>query len=74
MKDYKTITVEDIVKYINKNSKLFPKGMKTPIFSGDFECNYTHGKHIVQHMNKDEHIKENVICLGYEMHENVYPW
>lgn len=74
MEDYGTITVEDIITYVKANKKLFPKGLKTPVYSGDFECNYTHGKHAIQHMEKDERIPEAVVCLGYEMHENVYPW
>jgi hypothetical protein len=25
-------------------------------------------------MTKDDTIKENVICLSYEMHETIYKW
>lgn len=69
---YKLITVEDIISFIGKHKDLFPNGLKTPIYSGDFECNYTHGKHLIQHMTKDDTIKENAICLSYEMHETIY--
>lgn len=70
--NYKLITVEDIISFIGKHKDLFPKGLDTPIYSGDFECNYTHGKHLIQHMTKDGTIKENAICLSYEMHEDIY--
>ena len=72
MDDYKVITVEDIISFVKSNKKLFPKGLKTPIYSGDFECNYTHGQHSIQFMKKDNVVPENVVCLGYEMHESVY--
>ena len=72
--DYKAITVDDIVKFVLKDPVRFPKGLKTPVVSGDFECNYTHGKHEIQFMMPDDTIKENTVCLGYEMHENIYEW
>ena len=46
MKDYKRITVQDIIDYIKSEPEKFPDGMKTVIVSGDFECNYTHEKHV----------------------------
>ena len=72
MKDYKRITVQDIIDYIKSEPEKFPDGMKTVIVSGDFECNYTHEKHEIQDMvgctlNKKKF--PNAICLGYEMHE-----
>lgn len=70
--DYKAITVADIVDFVLKNPAKFPKGLQTPVISGDFECNYTHGKHEIQVVEPDIIIKENSVCLGYEMHENIY--
>ena len=74
MCDYKVLTVKDIVDFVRSNKKRFPKGLHTPVVSGDFECNNTHGKHEIQYMEPDGVIKENSVCLGYEMHENIYEW
>jgi len=62
MDDYTTITVEDIVATVKANPQQFPDGMKTIVLSGDFEGNYTHRLHELQHCGR-------AICLGYEMHE-----
>lgn len=64
---YKTITIQDIVDAVKRDPKLFPDGMNTKVFSGDFEGNYTHHLHIICH---DKHGSEDVIFLGYEMHED----
>lgn len=70
--NYKKLTVQDIIDYVNQNPESFPKGLDTPVYSGDFECNYTHAKHKLQTIEQDEVVNENSVCLGYEMHENVY--
>ena len=72
--DYGKLTVRDIVNFVKGDKKLFPKGLDTPIYSGDFEGNYTHGKHELQYIKPDENVPETSVCLGYEMHENIYEW
>jgi hypothetical protein len=67
MNNYKTITVREIVDYINANPDIFKNGLDTKIYTGDFEGNYTHIMHSVE---RDSHKSENVIFLGYEMHED----
>ena len=64
MANYGAITVQDVVDMIKDNPKLFPNGMKTEIWSGDFEGNYTHIKHELMFEN-------GKIFIGYEMHENM---
>ena len=65
--DYGLKTIRQIVDYINSHKDKFPKGLDTPIVTGDFECNYTHANHEIQSYNcKFGH----VVCLGYEMYEN----
>ena len=70
--DYGKITVRDIVNFVMGDTKTFPKGIDTPVMTGDLECNYTHGRHEIQFMKKDGVLTENAVCLGYEMHENIY--
>lgn len=67
MSAYKTITVQELVDYINNNPKLFKDGMNTQIFTGDFEGNYTHINHEVM---TDTYENKAVLFLGYEMHED----
>lgn len=67
-KTYKTMTVQELVDFVMNNPEVFKKGMKTKIFSGDFECNNTHIFHEFQHLH---HNCENVVVLGYEKHENM---
>ena len=61
---YGTITVQDLIDMIKSNPKLFPNGMNTEVWSGDFEGNYTHIKHEL--MSDD-----GKLFIGYEMHENM---
>jgi hypothetical protein len=63
-KNYKTITVRDLVNAVSKDKKNFPKGLDTPINSGDFEGNYWHKLHEIM-TDSNNHS----IFLGYEMHE-----
>ena len=70
MSNYKNITVKDIIDFIEENKEYFPNGLDTVVMSGDFEGNYTHGKHEIQ-IIEDERCG-NIVCLGYEMHENYY--
>jgi len=71
---YGKITVADLVNAVKGNPKDFPKGLDTPIVTGDFECNCTHGSHEISLIAPDGTIKENTLCLGYEMHENIYEY
>ena len=63
-KNYKQNTVRDLVNIIKNDKMNFPKGMDTPILSGDFEGNYCHQMHEVMY---DKASKS--VFLGYEMHE-----
>ena len=72
--NYKKLTVRDIVNAVLCDKESFPKGIDTPVFSGDFEGNVTHGKHEIQSIDPDEVIDEPSVFLGYEMHESVYEW
>lgn len=65
--NYGLKTIRQIIDYVNFRKDKFPKGLDTPIVTGDFECNYTHANHEIQ--NYDCKFG-NVICLSYEMHEN----
>lgn len=67
--DYKMITVKDLVELISNNPQAFPNGLNTPIISGDFECNSTHEKHLV---NVITNVKKHgsMLILNYEMHED----
>lgn len=67
---YRTMTIQDIIDFVTKFSNKFPKGLNTPIFSGDFECSYTHLKHELQML--DEKNQEPAIVLAYEMHEGAW--
>ena len=60
---YRQITVRDLMNYVAD----MPLGFDTPVFSGDFECNYTHLKHEMQLSLQDG--KPNAVVLAYEMHE-----
>ena len=43
--NYKTFTVRDLMDIVSTDSKAFPKGLDTPIATGDFEGNYHHHLH-----------------------------
>ena len=62
---YETLTVGKLKKLLTQLGKQFD-GDKTPVYSGDFECNYLHGKHEI--MVDSNH---RAIVLGYEMHESI---
>lgn len=62
---YKIWTVgelKDILTYLGKELD----GDKTPVYSGDFEGNFTHGYHEVMLDSANR-----AIFLGYEMHESI---
>ena len=65
---YRELTVRDILTLVMADRTAFPKGLDTPITSGDFECNYTHRKHMLERGEKHS------LCLAYEMHEGKYEW
>ena len=62
---YEVLTVGKLKKMLTALGKEFD-GDKTPVYSGDFEGNYLHGKHEI--MIDREH---RAIFLGYEMHESI---
>lgn len=64
---YDIITLQDLVDFVNNNPETFKKGMKTPIWSGDFEGNYTHILHSIQ---VEDNGDDKVLFVGYEMHED----
>lgn len=43
--NYKTITLKDLVTFVQGNPTTFPEGLNTVLLSGDFEGNYTHKMH-----------------------------
>ena len=63
--NYKTFTIKELIKILTALAKEMPKGYNTPVYSGDFEGNYTHIKHEIM---RDE--ENGAVFLGYEMHEN----
>lgn len=64
--EYGVFTVGMLKKLLTEYSKDL-KGDDTPVYTGDFECNCTHSKHLLM---TDENI--GALVLTYEMHENVY--
>lgn len=66
---YKRIRLEDLINAVKENPELFPDGMKTIIYSGDFEGNYTHKKHEIGCMKLQSKNNRHAIVLNYEMHE-----
>jgi len=68
MDNYKTLTVRDLIDMVSNDHKNFPKGLDTPIATGDFEGNYHHHLHEAYHGYKIG--KEKSLLLCYEMHED----
>ena len=66
--EYKTLTVGELIKDLKEMSKEYI-GDETPVYTGDLEGNYTHGKHEL--MYDSEH---QAIFIGYEMHESIDEW
>jgi hypothetical protein len=62
---YDKIKLIDLITMVKNNQKVFPKGLETEIYTGDFEGNYTHIKHEIMSFD------EGKLFLGYEMHENM---
>ena len=62
---YEVLTVGKLKRMLTALGKEFD-GDNTPIYTGDFEGNYLHGKHEI--MRDNEH---RAIFLGYEMHESI---
>ena len=65
---YETLTVGKLIRQLRTLAKEM-QGDNTPVYSGDFECNYLHGKHEIQTETVNG---VKAIVLGYEMHENLY--
>ena len=65
--NYKTFTVRDLMDIVSTDSKAFPKGLDTPIATGDFEGNYHHLHKAFQGYKVG---RSKAILLCYEMHEN----
>ena len=65
---YEVLTVGKLKRMLTALGKEFD-GDNTPIYTGDFEGNYLHGKHEI--MRDNEH---RAIFLGYEMHESIEEW
>ncbi|MBO7102286.1 MAG: hypothetical protein J6W02_01230 [Bacteroidaceae bacterium] len=64
--EYRMITVRDMVEAVS-DRKQFPLGLDTPVISGDFEGNYTHLKHELEHQLEG---KIHYLVMAYEMHED----
>lgn len=65
---YKTLTVRDLIDMVNADKRHFPKGLDTPIATGDFEGNYHH--HLHEAFRGYKVGKSKAILLCYEMHED----
>ena len=65
---YEVLTVGKLKRMLTALGKEFD-GDKTPVYTGDFEGNFLHGKHEI--MRDNEH---RAIFLGYEMHESIEEW
>lgn len=66
MSNYDVLTVGRLKRILTEIGKQYD-GDNTPVYTGDFEGNYTHGKHEVQ---ADDELR--AVFIGYEMHENLY--
>lgn len=62
---YEVLTIGKLKKLLTQVGKEYD-GDKTPVYSGDFEGNFTHMKHTLM---KDDNLR--AVFLGYEMHENM---
>lgn len=62
---YEVLTIGKLKKLLTQIGKEYD-GDKTPVYSGDFEGNFTHMKHALM---KDDSLR--AVFLGYEMHENM---
>lgn len=62
---YEVLTVGKLKKLLTAIGKEYD-GDKTPVYTGDFECNCLHGMHEVC---KDP--THRAVFIGYEMHENI---
>ena len=62
---YEVLTVGKLKRILTALGKEFD-GDNTPVYTGDFEGNYLHGKHEI--MRDNEH---RAVFIGYEMHENI---
>ena len=67
--NYKAVTIQDLIDFVNNNKSRFPEGLNTVIMSADFESNYLHEKHEICYDN-DKNKYGAFIALCYEMHEN----
>jgi len=66
--NYKTLTVRDLIDIVSTDKRHFPKGIDTPIATGDFEGNCHHIMHEAFHGYKVG--RSSAILLCYEMHED----
>lgn len=62
---YEMLTVGKLKELLTEYGKKF-YGDDTPVYTGDFEGNYTHAKHEVM---TDSNLR--AIFIGYEMHEDI---
>lgn len=62
---YEKLTVGKLKRILTMIGKEYD-GDKTPVYTGDFECNCLHGLHEV--MKDDMH---RAVFIGYEMHESI---
>jgi hypothetical protein len=80
MKDKLTLTLKDLIDFVEENKDDFPQGLETPITCGDSEGNYTHAL-ITPFADEVEHWEDGdveepikTLFLQYEMHENLGEW
>lgn len=62
---YETLTIGKLKRMLDTLGERY-YGDDTPVYTGDFEGNYTHAKHEVM---ADDTLK--AVFIGYEMHEDI---
>lgn len=67
--NYRAITIQDLIDFVNSSKSDFPDGLNTVIMTADFESNYLHEKHEICY-DCDKSKYGPFIALCYEMHEN----
>ena len=64
---YSKLTVGTLLKELQRVAEKY--GEDIPVYTGDFEGNYLHGKHESCYYTEDK-----CFVLNYEMHESIWEY